>query len=142
MAASSPRHRARELVLQGLYAQEIGEISPEEVVDRVIVDSDLSEETIGYAHRLYEQVRSCSAWADDVISRLATNWDLERIAVIDRIILRLAMTEMKEAPDIPVRVVLNEAIELAKSFSTAESSSFINGVLDNFAKNSDQFIDV
>jgi len=140
--ASSPRHRARELVLQGLYAQEIGDISPEEVVDRVIVDDDLSEETLEYARLLYQSVRSSSAWADGVITRLATNWDLKRIAVVDRIILRLAMTEIKEAPDVPVKVVLNEAIELAKSFSTAESSAFINGVLDNFAKNSDQYIDV
>jgi N utilization substance protein B len=140
--ASSPRHRARELVLQGLYAEEIGEIPPEEVVDEVIVDSDLSEEKLDYARRLYEQVRLNSSWADRVIARLATNWDLERIAVIDRIILRLAMTEIKEAPDIPVKVVLNEAIELAKSYSTGESSSFINGVLDSFAKNSAQFIDV
>jgi len=140
--ASSPRHRARELVLQGLYAQEIGDIPPEEVVDRVIVDDDLSEETLEYARLLYQSVRSSSAWADGVITRLATNWDLKRIAVVDRIILRLAMTEIKEAPDVPVKVVLNEAIELAKSFSTAESSAFINGVLDNFAKNSDQYIDV
>ncbi len=140
--APSPRHRARELVLQGLYAQEIGEVSPEEVVDKVIVDDELSVETLKYARRLYEQVRLNSTWADEVITRLATNWDLERIAVVDRIILRLAMIEIKEAPDIPVKVVLNEAIELAKSFSTAESSSFINGVLDSFAKNPDQFIDV
>jgi len=140
--APSPRHRARELVLQGLYAEEIGEISPEEVVDKVIVDGDLSETTLEYARRLYRQVRLRRAWADEIISKLATNWNLDRIAVIDRIILRLAMTEMKEAPDIPVKVVLNEAIELAKSFSTAESSSFINGLLDAFAKNSDHFIDV
>jgi transcription antitermination protein NusB len=140
--APSPRHRARELVLQGLYAQEIGEIPPEEVVDKVIVDDDLSKETLDYARLLYEKVRLNSTWADAAITRLATNWDLNRIAVVDRIILRLAMTEIKEEPDVPVKVVLNEAIELAKSFSTAESSSFINGVLDSFAKNSDQFIDV
>ncbi len=140
--APSPRHRARELVLQGLYAQEIGEILPEEVVDKVIVDDDLSKETLEYARLLYEKVRLNSTWADDAITRLATNWDLNRIAVVDRIILRLAMTEIKEEPDVPVKVVLNEAIELAKSFSTAESSSFINGVLDSFAKNSDQFINV
>ena len=139
---TSPRHRARELVLQGLYAQEIGEIPPQEVVDKILVDEDLSEVTIEYARRLYEQVRLNSAWADSVITRLATNWDLDRIAVIDRIILRLAMTEIKESPDVPVKVVLNEAIELAKCFSTGESSSFINGVLDSFAKNSAEFIDV
>lgn len=140
--AASPRHRARELVLQGLYAQEIGEIPPEEVIDKVIVDDDLSAGALEFARRLYEQVRAGTKWADCAISRLATNWDIERIAVVDRIILRLAMTEIKESPDIPVKVVINEAIELAKSFSTAESSSFINGLLDSFAKNPDQFIDV
>jgi len=67
---------------------------------------------------------------------LADNWKLERIALVDRLILRMAMTELREMADVPVKVVLNEAIELAKRYSTASSSAFVNGLLDAFIKNS------
>jgi len=66
---------------------------------------------------------------------LALNWRLERIAVIDQIVLRMAMTELRTMPDVPAKVVLNEAIELVKQYSTAESSAFVNGILDSFLKN-------
>jgi len=133
--AQTARSRARDLVLQGLYAAEMGETSLSEVVADVIRDDKLDAKSLDFAHRLFEQVRQHREWADKTISGLAHNWKLKRIAVIDQIILRMAMTELKAMPDTPVKVVLNEAIELAKLYSTAESSSFVNGILDSFVKN-------
>ncbi len=87
-----------------------------------------------YAKALFTKCREISEWADQQITQLATNWKIERFAELDRIILRMAMTELREMPDIPMRVVINEAIELAKKYSTAESSGFINGILDSYVK--------
>jgi N utilization substance protein B len=77
-------------------------------------------------------------WADGIIAKLAENWDVERIAVIDRIILQMALVEMKSMPDIPIKVAINEAIELGKKFSTRQSSAFINGILDRYVKDAEK----
>ncbi len=130
----SVRRLARESVLKGLYAEEIGSLSSDEVLRTVVLDGNLSQAGSDFARQLFEQVHQSREWTDAAISRLATNWDIERIAVIDRIILRMAMTEIKVMVDIPMKVVLNEAIELAKRYSTSESSAFINGILDTFVK--------
>ena len=134
----SPRSRARELVLKGLYAEEVGDVPSDEVVARILVDDELGESALDFARKLYQLVRENRSWADKRISHLARNWELDRIAAIDRNILRMAMTELKVMVDVPVKVVLNEAIELAKRYSTAESSAFVNGILDSFVKNSEE----
>jgi N utilization substance protein B len=137
MSGTSRRH-ARELVLKGLYALEVGETSPDEIVKSVINDESLSENGVRFAEALFAAVREDRTWAGQTIARLATNWDLGRIAAIDLIILRMALTQLRQMTDIPVKVVLNEAIELAKEYSTAESSAFINGILDSFVKSSSE----
>ncbi|MEW5795768.1 MAG: transcription antitermination factor NusB [Candidatus Zixiibacteriota bacterium] len=131
----SPRSHARELVLQGLYALEVGGGSPDDIAVKVISEDGLDENSLVFARHLFDAVRQNRDWADRTISALARNWRLERIAVIDQIVLRMAMTELKVMPDVPVKVVLNEAIELVKLYSTADSSAFINGILDSFIKN-------
>jgi transcription antitermination protein NusB len=131
----SPRSRARELVLQGLYALEIGGGEPDEIATRVVVDEDLDLTSINFARHLFHEVLKGREWTDQTISSLALNWRLDRIAVIDQIVLRMAMTELRVMPDVPAKVVLNEAIELVKQYSTAESSAFVNGILDSFLKN-------
>jgi len=131
----SPRRLARELVLKGLYAEDVSGIAAEDIIRSVVDDESLSEKTLGFAHQLFRLVLQHKEWADGHISALATNWDINRIANIDRNILRMAMVEIRDLPDTPVKVAINEAIELAKKFSTAESSSFINGILDKFARN-------
>jgi len=132
--ARSPRSHARELVLQGLYALEMGGVSAEDVAASIIADDGLDEPSLEFARHLFYQVQEHRDWADRTISSLAHNWRLERIAVVDQIVLRMAMTELQVLPDVPVKVVLNEAIELVKLYSTAESSAFINGILDSFVK--------
>lgn len=132
----SPRSCARDLVLQGLYALEVGGGNPDDVWTSIVPDDGLDVRSIQFARCMYDRVREHREWADQAISRLAHNWRLERIAVIDQIVLRMAMTELKVMADVPFKVVLNEAIELVKRYSTADSASFVNGILDSFVKNS------
>jgi N utilization substance protein B len=130
----TPRRQARELALQGLYAWEVGELDLEQIEQQVIVDDDASARTLEYARSLFRLTCQNHERTDTIIAELAHNWKVSRMATVDRNILRLAITELTEMPDVPVKVVLNEAIELAKKFSTAESSSFINGILDKYIK--------
>jgi len=124
------RRQARELALQGLYAYEIHRRDIGEIFDQLAQGNPLGEKPLQYARRLMETVIQNLEFVDKEIGRLAENWDLERIALIDRIILRMALTEINFMPDIPEKVAINEAIDLAKEYSTIESSSFVNGILD------------
>ncbi|TET96376.1 MAG: transcription antitermination factor NusB, partial [Candidatus Zixiibacteriota bacterium] len=117
----SPRRLARELVLQSLYASESGETQPEESFADIVRDHKLSEKNVQFARTLFSLTRQHSDWADQQISKLAEHWDINRIAAIDHTILRMALVELEHVPDTPVKVVLNEAIELARKFSTSES---------------------
>lgn len=132
--SDSPRRRARELVLHGLYACEVAENDPRDVLKQIVSDPTMAGKNQTYATALFSKCRELSPWTDQQITQLATNWKIERFAEIDRIILRMALTELREMPDIPMRVVINETIELAKKYSTAESSGFINGILDSYVK--------
>ena len=130
----SPRRRARELVLKRLYAAEIGEIESDEVIERVVDEKALSKKNVEYAREFFLLVQKRASWADEIIASLAENWDVDRVAAIDRIIIRMALVELEKMPDVPVKVVINEAIELGKKYSTHGSSSFINGILDRFVR--------
>jgi len=126
----SNRRRAREYVLKALYANELGELTKEEIVQSIIEKGGLDEKTLAFAKRLYDVVVSNLDYIDNRIESLATNWKLERIAVVDKNVLRMAMCEVEFMPDIPIKVAINEAIELVKKYSTLESASFVNGILD------------
>lgn len=126
-----PRHQARELVLKSLYALDCG---TEESFESLSEDSGLAEKHLKFAGELFKTCRTNIKWADEQITLLATNWRIERINYIDKNILRMAMVELQFMPDAPIKVVLNEAIEMAKTFSTHESASFVNGILDSFSK--------
>ena len=132
---TAKRSQARDLVLQALYAAEVGKGDGQDVFTEIVVGAKLDSNALEFARPLFDKVVEEREWSDKMISKLALNWKLERIAIVDQIVLRMAMTEMKVMPDTPVKVVLNEAIELAKRYSTAESSKFVNGILDSFVKN-------
>ena len=136
MVKSSPRHQARELVLKGLYALQAEASEREEIDSAIVSDAGLGSKSQEFAHALFAKVGELRGWADEQISELAKNWHIDRIAKIDLDILSMGMVEIREFPDIPVNGVINEAIELSKKYSTAESSKFINGVLDSFVKKS------
>lgn len=133
-----PRRLARELVLQALYSTEFGNARPHEALADLLTEQPLADSHAMFAQRLFTSTLRRADWASEKISQLAVNWDIRRIAAIDRVILRMAIVEIDEFPETPVKVVLNEAIELAKKYSTAESSGFVNGILDTFAKRTDR----
>jgi transcription antitermination protein NusB len=128
------RRKARELILKALYAHEVGEQAPELEFEALIGRSKFDDTTREFARNLFEKILAHSAESDTHISSLAKNWNFDRIAAIDKNILRLSMTELAHFPDIPVKVSINEAVELAKRYGGKESSGFINGILDTFAK--------
>jgi transcription antitermination protein NusB len=125
------RSRGREVALQVLYQVEQNPgVSPDEVrrfiERRLLEDRKLCEFTEG----LIDGVQEHQAQIDTMISQVAENWRLDRMAAIDRNILRLGAYEMLFRPEIPAKVAINEALELAKRYSTAQSSRFVNGILD------------
>lgn len=124
------RRQAREVVLKALYAYEIHPRPPGEIIGEIISERALEPELLDFAHAYLDIVLAHMAEIDADISRLAENWQLERIAIIDKIILRMALAELHYMSDIPEKVAINEAIDLAKEYSTLESSAFVNGILD------------
>ena len=125
------RSRGREVALQVLYQVEQNPgVSPDEIrrfiQRRLLEDRKLCEFTEG----LIAGVKEHQARIDTMISQVAENWRLDRMAAIDRNILRLGAYEMLFRPEVPAKVAINEALELAKRYSTAQSSRFVNGILD------------
>ncbi len=126
----SSRHRARETVLKALYAFEQGEQTADDLIESIIKGGKLNENDLKFASDLFRKVVANVEAIDSYITGLATNWKIERLAIVDKNILRIAICEVEYLPDIPIKVAINEAIELAKKFSTNQSASFVNGILD------------
>ncbi|MBV8231963.1 MAG: transcription antitermination factor NusB [Planctomycetaceae bacterium] len=130
-AIMTRRTRGREIALQVLYQTEQNPGLPREEVRRFIErrlfgDRKLCE----FAAALIAGVQAHQPQIDRLISEVAENWRLDRMAAIDRNILRLGAYEMLFCPDVPAKVAINESLELAKRYSTAQSSRFVNGILD------------
>jgi transcription antitermination protein NusB len=132
------RHRAREAALQMLYQSEIGRAGPQETIVTFWPSSDPEGQVDGelrlFANTLVKETLGRVAEIDRLLAASARNWRVERMAVIDRLVLRLAVCEMLTQPATPAKVVINEAIELARTFSGDESVPFVNGVLDAISK--------
>jgi transcription antitermination factor NusB len=124
------RTRARELVLQALYQLDLqgDDFAPE--LNNFINGEEPDADTSQFAIRIVKGVVLELEGIDQTIREVAQNWDLERMAVIDRNILRMATYELLHLEEIPPKVSINEAIELGKRFSTKNSGAFINGILD------------
>lgn len=124
------RTRARELALQALYQLDIqGEDFASEVAG-FVGEEETDAETVEFALALVRGVALEREELDTRISSVAQNWDISRMAVIDRNVLRMATYELLFREEIPPKVSINEAIELGKRFSTKNSGAFINGILD------------
>ncbi len=126
----SNRRRAREHILKALYAYEQGEQTVEEIFESIVAHSGIEEKNLEFADRLFGLIIEHFDEINDQIDAIATNWKIQRMAVVDKNILRMAVAELLYMPDIPLKVAVNEAIELAKKYSTYESASFVNGILD------------
>jgi transcription antitermination factor NusB len=129
------RSLARDWALKILYqiditARDIDKISQAFWAD----EKNKDEEILEFCQRLIYGVRENLKAIDEKISRYATNWQLKRMAIIDRNILRLGVFELHYASDIPPKVTINEAVELAKRYGDLESSKFVNGILDKIHK--------
>ena len=128
------RHRAREAAVQMLYQWEVGRVSIPEVGQTFwngpAAIEPVGEELRTFATALADGVAGTVAEIDPMITEAADNWRIERMNVLDRLILRLAIYEFLHEPETPAKVIINEALELARTFSTDDSVRFINGVLD------------
>ena len=125
------RRQARETVLQVLFQLDLSnETEPNAALERWAAEFSLPEPSLEFARELLLGTIAYKEGIDAVLSRLTAGWSLERMANVDRNILRLAAFEILQRPDIPGRVSVNEAIELAKRFSGEESAKFVNGILD------------
>jgi N utilization substance protein B len=125
------RRIARELAVQFLYQFDLGGGTLEEALPLFWqTQSEVSEDGRKFTEQLIHGVIERKATIDERIAKYTDNWDLPRIAAVDRNILRLAMYEMLFRDDIPPVVSINEAVDIAKKFSTRESGAFVNGILD------------
>ena len=127
------RRKARVLALQALYEIDSTEHEGEEVVNRLLAREDLSEGNSAFVHELVSGVIQNKEKIDENIQSLATAWPIAQLPIIDRNILRLAVFEILFDNKVPVKVAINEAIELSKTFGSDHSSKFVNGVLGSFS---------
>ncbi len=129
------RRRARVLALQSLYEADVTNHAPGQVLERHLRDHALPEAGERFVSHLVAGVIANKAPLDDLISRYAPEWPLDQMAAIDRNILRIAIFEFVLDGDTPVKVAINEAVELAKMFGSDSSARFVNGVLGSLAVN-------
>jgi transcription antitermination factor NusB len=128
------RTRARELAIQALYQLDVQGSDLLEHISEFFLENDSDDLVRKLASDWTKGTWENLAQCDELIAAATIKWELSRLSFVDKSILRLAVYQLKFCPDIPPRVVLNEAIELAKKFSTAQSPGFINGVLDAVLK--------
>ncbi len=128
------RTRSRECALQILYQIDITKSRFSGALSDYLMDHEVSDEIRNYCEKLVEGTVKNLGNIDSAIIRYATNWQLNRMAVVDRNILRLATYELLYLEDIPPKVAINEAVELAKKFGDNDSGKFVNGVLDKISK--------
>jgi N utilization substance protein B len=129
------RRQSREAAVQILYQRDL---NPHEALDDAVArfwaEQDYPDDIRGFAEKLARGALEKRDVVDEQIERVTENWELERIAAVDRNILRLAIYEMMFCDDIPPVVSINEGVDIAKKFSTKESGKFVNGILDRIRK--------
>ena len=123
------RHRARIAALQALFEIDCTAHDPLVVVERRLDEAALPEPGVKFVQALVEGVEANREALDQLIARYAPEWPVDQIAIIDRNILRMAIYEILIGTDTPVKVAINEAVELAKTFGSDSSGRFVNGVL-------------
>ena len=127
------RRWARIIAIQALYELDLTNHQPAVVVQRRIEDRALPAEGISFVYHLVNGVLQFKDRLDDMIQRYAPEWPLDQIAILDRNILRIAIYELIIDDSVPVKVAINEAVELAKTFGTESTPRFVNGVLGTLA---------
>ncbi len=126
---TGPRRKARAIALQALYEMDTTRHESSEVLDRLLVEGGLSKDNSAFVRQLVGQVVQHLREIDQNIQQFAPAWPIEQLSVVDRNILRLAISEILFDNIVTVKVAINEAVELAKKFGGESSSRFVNGVL-------------
>jgi N utilization substance protein B len=127
------RAKAREYAMQMLFQSEMSPQDPKKLETKFWKSAKAADTTREFANALFEGAAKEVAFADEQITKHAVDWKLERIAAIDRAILRLGIYEMRRG-ETPARIVINESVELAKKFSSEDASAFVNAILDTVRK--------
>jgi len=125
-----PRRNAREGVLEALFAQEFSEEKPKLVLDRILSSNPDRKKSSEFIQLLFFCVMDNINWADDLIRLHLQNWEFDRVAQVDRLLLRMGICEIFFIEEIPPKVSISEMVEISKVYSTDESPGFINGILD------------
>ncbi|MCB0721322.1 MAG: transcription antitermination factor NusB [Ignavibacteriae bacterium] len=125
----SKRREVRIKVMQVLYASEISKEPLDKIKNDLLTEIE-DEDSINFSNNLIDKVSENIPMLDEFIVKKVENWEFERIAIVDKIILRMGIAELLFFPDIPPKVSINEAIDIAKDFCTKNSGKFVNGVLD------------
>lgn len=132
------RTRARSLALQVLYEVDVANHPPVEVLQSRLVDTPLSDELAEFARQIIFGVLPRIQELDLLIAKYAPEWPLDQVAVIDRNILRMAFWEFAVQRETPLKVAINEAVELAKQFGSESAPRFVNGVLGSLAEHKEE----
>ena len=127
------RSTGRKLAMKILYQKDLRPDDLDDIIEQFFNDSNYTDDTKNWAIELSEAVFEKIDECDEIIKRYAIDWEIERVNLIDKNILRIAIYELKHT-DTPINIVLNEAIEISKKYSTDEAPKFINGILGNFVK--------
>ncbi len=130
------RRTARELAVKFLYQTEFNSNSPDSELNSFCDRANVSEEIQNFTQTLIKNIFFHKKEVDELLEKISANWATDRMAVIDKNILRLGICELLFDPTTPPKVVINEAVEIAKKFGTEESPDFINGILDKVFKDS------
>ena len=130
------RRTARELALKFLYQTEFNSNSPDSELNSFCDRANVSEEVQNFTQALIKNILFHKKEVDELLEKISANWAPDRMAVIDKNILRLGICELLFDPTTPPKVVINEAVEIAKKLGTEESPDFINGILDKVFKDS------
>jgi len=125
------RRIIRERVMQALYAFELSKDPIAHIVENIFSELRDHEDEFAFAQSLLQRTIEHQPAIDVIIKKKAANWNFDRIALIDKLLLRMGICELYYCEDIPPKVTINEAIEIAKHFSTEKSGQFINGILDS-----------
>ncbi len=128
------RREARELALKVLYARDIGKNDPQEIMELLFAEGETEQKIQDFCRVLVGGVLENLQAIDLLISKYATDWPVERMAAVDRNLMRIALFEFYFSGSVPGAVAVNEAIELAKNYGSEESPRFINGILGNILK--------
>ena len=132
------RRKSRELALQVLYANTYDQEPVEDVLQKILDTHECSADIVPFAREIINAVEDHREEFDQLIVNTAFNWDISRIAQLDKIVIRMALAEIFYFDTIPYKVSIDEAIELGKKFSSKDSGKFINGILDAIGKDRKQ----